>query len=373
MHSAVEREIRQLIRERGRITFAQFMQVCLYSPRGGFYAARSRRINAHFGTAPTSHPAFGTLIARQLEQMWHLLGEPAVFHLIEVGSGDGALARAIAAACARSAPALARALCYVAVDYQPRWPPPDEEHASTPEIRRVQTAGLAAFRNLVGCILSNELLDNFPVHRFAVQDGKVKEVFVTSIDGGLAEVLDQPSSPHIERRLTSLGVALTEGQRGEVNLAMEDWIVEIAAALERGFVLTIDYGLDAADLYSPQNDRGAMVCYRRHAVEDDPYRALGEQDITCLVDFTSLMRLGERHGLTTLGYGSQRRFLMNLGYSSLLDAVETRGLSPARATLERMAMNALVDPEEYGDFKVLAQAKGPGLAGELLGFRRGGT
>ena len=121
LRSAVDQEIRDLIQKNERITFAQFMQACLYSPRGGFYSSRGNRISTHFGTSPTSHPVFGALIARQLEQMWHLLGDPPVFHVIEVGSGDGALAQSIVHACWRMAPRLAQVLYYVAADYEPRW------------------------------------------------------------------------------------------------------------------------------------------------------------------------------------------------------------------------------------------------------------
>src|SRR4029450_4363707 len=122
VRSAVDQEIRDLIQKHGRITFAQFMQACLYSPHGGFYSSRGNRISTHFGTSPTSHPVFGALIARQLEQMWHLLGAPRVFHVIEVGSGDGSLARSIVHVCQQMASGFARALCYVAADYAPRWP-----------------------------------------------------------------------------------------------------------------------------------------------------------------------------------------------------------------------------------------------------------
>lgn len=359
---AVEQEIRYLIQRHGRITFAEFMQACLYSRRGGFYAARDRKIGAHFGTAPTCHPAFGALIARQLEQMWHLLGDPPVFHVIEVGSGDGALALSIVQACRQIAPGLAQALCYVAADYEPCGPD------AAAGVRRVKADGLRPFRNVVGCILSNELLDNFPVHRFVIEHGRVKEVFVTLTGGKLTEVLDEPSSHRIEERLASLGLSLTEGYRGEVNLRLEDWTRELFSALERGFVLTIDYGGEAADLYASENSRGTMACFHRHAIRNDPYQHIGEQDITCHVDFTTLMRAGERHGLVTVGYARQRQFLTNLGFSSRLDALETQGLSAARAELNRMALAALVDPEEYGDFKVLAQAKGNGLSTELLGF-----
>ena len=345
---------------------------------------------------------FGALLARQLEQMWHLLGDPPVFQVIEVGSGDGALAQSIVQACWRMAPQLAQVLYYVAADYEPRWlpspaptfdgdngtgderspatvsaegrqlngaPSPSRRNASL-GVQRVKTEELRAFRNVVGCILCNELIDNFPVHRFAIQGGRVKEVFVTSAGGYLTEVLDEPSSPGIEERLTSLGVALPEGYRGEVNLAMEDWTVQLSSALDRGFILTIDYGQLATDLYSRQNHQGTLVCYHRHVVSNDPYQHIGQQDITCQVDFTSLMRLGDRHGLATVGYALQRQFLTNLGFASHLDTLQTQGLSAARTALSRMAMMALVDPEEYGDFKVLAQAKGHGVGIALLGFER---
>jgi len=389
LSSAVDREIRGLIQKNGRITFAQFMQVCLYSPSGGFYSSRGNRISSHFGTSPTSHPVFGALIARQLEQMWHLLGDPPVFHVIEVGSGDGALARSIVDACWRIAPRLAQVLYYVATDYQPCWlQSPDHtsgwdfgtEGLMEPKkedtilgIQRVKAEGSRPFQNVVGCILCNELIDNFPVHRFAIRDGRVKEVFVTSEGGNLTEVLDEPSTPRIEKRLASLELSLPEGYRGEVNLAMEDWTGQVARTLDRGFVLTIDYGKLAPDLYSPQNTQGTLVCYNRHVVSSNPYQDIGQQDITAQVDFTSLMRLGDRHGLATVGYALQSEFLMNLGFSSFLEALQRQDLSAARMELSRMSMMTLVDADEYGGFKVLAQAKGlePGI--ELEGFNGQGT
>ena len=360
------------------------MQSCLYSPSRGFYSRRGERIGAHFQTSPTMHPVFGALIAQQLEQMWRILGNPPVFHVIEAGSGDGVLAQSIFAACRREAPRFAEALYYVCADYEPGWPESDDHslnppagttHSTSPgrpdsasRIQSVKTDGLRAFRNVVGCILSNELIDNFPVHRFCVQGGEVKEVYVTLVDGKLTEMLDEPSTPRIEKRLGALGVSLPEGYRGEANLAMEGWVDQVSASLDRGFVLTIDYGQSATELYSTQNPRGTLVCHYRHNVSDDPYRNIGKQDITCQVDFTSLKLLGERHGLATVGYSTQSRFLANLGFHSLLDAQQTQGMSAARTEFSRIAMMTLVDPSEYGDFKVLAQAKGIEPGADLLGF-----
>ena len=123
---------------------------------------------------------------------------------------------------------------------------------------------------------------------------RAKAVFVTSEAGNLTEVLDEPSTPRIEKRLAGLGLSLPEGYRGEVNLAMEDWTSQLARTLDRGFVLTIDYGQLAADLYSDQHTQGTLVCHNRHVVSSDPYQHIGQQDITAQVDFTSLMRLGDR-------------------------------------------------------------------------------
>lgn len=385
MNSGVEEEIRKLIREKGRITFADFMQTCLYSPTGGFYSTRGNRIGSHFSTSPASHPAFGSLIARQLEQMWRILDSPAVFHLVEVGSGDGALAQSIADACQRAFPEFGRALYYVTADYQPGLPQPPVHFPgsagqtedlmppsgqdTTPGVQRIKSEGLTAFRNVAGCILCNELIDNFPVHRFVIQDGTLKEVFVTLEGYDFAEALDEPSTPRIEERLTGLGVSLPEGFRGEVCLGIEDWTRQLVTALECGFVLTVDYGEVAGDLYSPRNGEGTLVCYKRHVAGDDPYRDVGQQDITCLVDFSSLMRLGEQCGLSTAGYTRQGRFLKNLGFSEFLDALETRGQTAALKEFNRVAMMALIDPEEYGGFKVLVQAKGVCLDTALLGFK----
>jgi len=381
LRSAIDQEVRDLIQTNGKITFAQFMQSCLYSPRGGFYSSRGNRISAHFGTSPTSHPIFGALIARQLEQMWRLLGDPPVFYVVEVGSGDGSLARSILDASLRMSSRFSRALRYVASDYQPRWlrsldyasrwadGSTDGDGKTTfMGIQRVEAEGLGPFQNVVGCILSNELIDNFPVHRFAIKDGRIMEVFVTLSEGNLTQILDDPSSPRIEGRLAGLGLALPEGYRGEVNLAMEDWTGQLARTLGRGFVLTIDYGELAADLYSGQNALGTLVCYNRHSVSGDPYHDIGKQDITALVDFTSLMRQGELHGLATAGYSHQSEFLTNLGFYESLEELQTQNLSSARMELARMAMMTLVDPKEYGGFKVLVQAKGDGLSTELVGF-----
>ena len=380
----VEEEIRALIQQNGPITFSQFMQICLYSPKGGFYSTRANRINTEFGTAPTSHPLFGTLIAKQLKQMWEILDFPSTFQVIEVGSGDGALARSIVDEIQLLDSNFSTALQYVATDYEPWWPNSlneslgwnGEAQNSRPNkkeitwgVNRVKAEGVNPFKNITGCILCNELVDNFPFHQFAIQDGLVKEVYVTTSDKGFTEILDIPSSPLITNRLKSLNLDLPEGYRGEINLGIDSWMAEVFETLDRGFTLSIDYGELSKDLYSSKYSSGTLMCYNQHQYTNNPYQNIGSQDITSFVDFTSLMKAGEKQGFTTQGYALQRRFLENLGFYSYLDSLDTKELSYARKELSRIAMKTLIDPDDYGDFKVLIQSKGIIKDIKLLGFK----
>ncbi len=355
-------EIHSLIREQGRITFADFMETALYYPDGGYYTNPENRVGRDFYTAPSAHPAFGALIAVQLEQLWAAMDAPSPFYLIEVGAGTGVLARDIVAYSLELSPDFHRALEYVAVDYQPSERAPDS-------VTWVKAGGLP-LRDVEGCILSNELLDAFPVHRFAVQDGRLLEVYVTLRDGELVETLDEPSTPEIERRLT--GLDLPEGFRGEVNLGIDGWLDEVSRVLKRGLALTVDYGHTAADLYSTLRSRGTLRCYYGHTLTDDPYRHVGSQDITAHVDFTSLIASGEERGLAALGFTTQRSFLYNLGFQQLLDSLSRMELDQRRRDANRMAILDLVKPGEMGDFKVLAQAKGLPEDLRLTGFDGGG-
>jgi len=355
----LEAEIQRRIQAKGRITFAEFMDLALFWPRGGYYASPDRIGAAgDFYTAPGAHPAFGALLAVQLHQMWQDLDRPRLFHVVEMGAGGGLLCRDILTYSANLPDDFVDSLRYLCLD---RHATPGQEASLKPPLR-ARAQRLAAtdlpLKGIVGCFLSNELVDSFPVHEVVVRDGKLQEVHVTLRDGALAETLDEPSTLLLQQRLDSLGVSLPDGYRTEINLAQEPWMAGVAAALERGFVLTIDYGYTAADYYSPRRSRGTLTCYYRHTQTNNPYVRIGRQDMTAHVEFTSLANVGAAHGLDTLGLVSQERFLSNLGLGQWVSQLRTLGLRPTQLQANRMGMLELVQPEGFGRFKVLAQAKG---------------
>ena len=239
-------------------------------------------------------------------------------------------------------------------------------------------------RNLRGCILSNELLDAFPVHQVRQEQGELREVYIALADppsspsgrgaGGaghpLSETLAEPSTPALAARLEEVGITLAEGQTAEINLDLDAWAASVADSLSAGFVLTIDYGQPAAELYSAElRPRGTLVTYYRHVQTDAPLRNIGRQDITAQVDFTSAVNAGRRAGLTPLGYTTQQRFLRNLGLDHFRRRLASRSASAPpelvagrQAEANRAGLLALTRPGGLGDFKVLVQGQERGPA-----------
>ena len=357
-----EAEIRRRIAERGPITFAEFMEVALYHPAGGYYASGDPVGAAgDFYTSPSVHPAFGMLLAVQLFQMWELLERPATFTVAEPGAGNGLLCRDIVTAAAGLPGGFGSSLRYVCLDRRTS----GGHERGLLGVSRIAAAGIP-LRGMVGCVLSNELLDAFPVHQVTMERGRLREVYLTLDGGGLAFQTGEPSTPALAERLNALDVELAEGQTAEVNLALDAWAAEVSQALERGFVLTIDYGRTAGGLYSAaERFRGTLTTFHRHLQTDRPLERIGGQDMSAQVDFTSWARAGAKAGLDFLNCVSQSVFLRNLGLGRLQQRPPVG--PPRQAQASRMGMRELSKSGGLGDFLVMAQGKNVGQP-ELWGF-----
>ncbi len=360
--NVVDDAIRTRIKDRGRISFAEFMDMALYAP-GGYYDT-SRRVGAlgDFYTSPTTHPVFGALLALQLEQMWDLLHQPKRFAVVEMGSASGVLADDIVSYAEHLSKGFREALTYVPVERRlsdvAQW-----RCGESGGVRPVCSAGVP-FKGVTGCFLSNELVDSFPVHRVTVRNGELLELYVTlGKDGGLTEEPGEPSTPRIEEYLTKQGIHLHEGWETEVNLGASGWVREVARALGQGYVVTVDYGDLAPELYTERRKKGTLMSYYKHTVSTSAFVRVGQQDITAHVDFTPLVKTGEEEGLAPVGFGSQRQFLCNLGLGAFIEAMASKRLAQRDYYANSMAMRDLVLPKGFGDFKVLVQAKNAPIAG----------
>ncbi len=326
------------------------MEIVLYGDSG--YYSTPRDISRDYATSPHVHPAFGALIARHLATMWQALEEPTTFTLIELGAGDGSLMldiRGAVDAAASKSDLLRRfkaALRYLPLDIAPR-----NENVSPDNGTAIVDPG---------CVLSNELLDAFPAHRFIIKDRRILELYVTlDTRGNLIYVEDRLSTPSIEERIGQLVEILPDGYCGEVNLNIGRWADNVADMLRRGYVLTIDYGHPREILYHPNRAEGSLRCYRNHVLSQNPFREVGEQDITTHVDFTAVNDELSARGFNSAAPSStQREFLRQIGINcytykarrELAAAITQPEASEGRADIA--ALNALIDPRGLGSFQV---------------------
>ena len=384
-----ERAIRRRIARHGPITFADFMATALYAP-GGYYTRPTA--GSDYYTSPRIHPAFGALLAVQLFHLWNLLERPNPFTVIEPGGGDGLLCRDILTASHHLPDDFAYTIRYTIVDpiqaAGHETPFPNADHVAA-DIFSLDPASLPTPAH---CVLSNELLDALPVHRVRMEGGRLRELHVAiesdvadGYEGALFELPGDPSTPALERRLADLGIALAEGQTAEICLFLDAWAGNTAALLDAGFVLTIDYGRAATDLYDPTlRPAGALVTYRNHRQTDAPLRDIGRQDITTQVDFTSVRRAGQAAGLTAVGNVPQGLFLQRLGLQTIrrnaappdkggsgwitlpvgadglpLDTLPDTFLpQPDDSRAWHSNLTHLAHPGGLGDFRVLLQSRG---------------
>jgi SAM-dependent MidA family methyltransferase len=364
-------ELRKRIEREGPITFRSFMEAALYHPRHGYYALdpgiTSR--GGDYVTSPEVHPIFATLIAKQILEFWHALGRPQPFTIVEAGAGRGLLARDILLRLIGE-PDIKAALRYRICERYPTLEVAQRNTLSEAGIDLHDVEWNAVLPHvLAGVVLSNELIDAFPVHRVVRSGDALHEVYVGHDGERFHDVLGDVSDPRLEAYFGALRVLPAEGAYAEVNLDAPTWIEGVARSVERGYVLTFDYGYEAADLYAPWRKDGTLLCFYRQSASSDPYQRIGRQDMTSSVDFTTLRAAGERHGLRTVGMTDQASFLVRMGIGEGLAAVAREsGANIEEYFARRNVVLDLIDLLKLGRIKVLLQSKNVSSDTRFTGF-----
>ena len=326
-----------------RITFARFMERALTEPGLGYYAASDLRPTraGDFLTAAELHPFFGRCLGRFLVSAMARLGEDGQLAVTEYGAGRGRLETDVRAGLAADGEMLADRLVWHGVDLPGR---------------SVDRPG-GPFE---GVVIANEFLDALPVHRLVVIEGELRERWVTWGQGWFADAVAPLSNPAVAADVLAAGIELAEGQELETRPAATTWLADVASRLGHGLVLVIDYGHPAAELYGPRRRAGTLVTYRDHVAGDDPYDAVGRQDLTAHVDLSALERAADAAGLVSAGSTDQARFLERLGLGALLDDLgHDRATGMADYAAARGAVLRLIDPRHLGGFRVLAWERTP--------------
>ncbi len=349
--------IRQEIAEAGgTLPFRRFMELALYHPEHGYYASGRARVgkSGDFTTSVSVGRIYGRLLASVCREVWERLGSPEKFTIIEQGANDGTMASDIMGKIREEGGAFAEAVEYRIT----------EPFAVN---RACQQEKLSGFKNVswqkanedlpefTGLHLSNELLDALPVDSLRWNGAEWEEEGV-SLEGESPVWRTLPiTEPDLLERAAMLPVPPRAGWRFEINRGIAPWLAGIASRMQRGVILTVDYGQVGNDRFAPHRADGTLLAYRNQERFDNPLPEPGLRDITAQVDFTDLADKALALGFTPIAYSDQQHFLMGVAEPWM----RSLGAHAPEHRKDLLALNTLLTPSLMGSqFKVLALGKG---------------
>lgn len=349
--------LRQRIDDRG-LSFAEFMDACLYTPGLGYYAAGNRKFGAggDFVTAPEISPVFSRVLARQVAAV---LGQLDGGSVLEFGAGTGVMAtdmikKLAALDCLPDRYLILEVSPDLAERQRQRIEDAVPEHAS----RFDWVDGLPA--SFTGVMLANEVLDALPVERFEMRDGAVLQHRVVA-DGDAFAITRVPApdglSDAVRQIESDMDSPLPDGFTSDICVAADDWTRSLVRSLSSGAIFLFDYGIGRASYYALDRDGGWLRCHFRHHAHSDPLVYPGIQDITAWVDFSLVAEAAVDAGATIGGFVTQAHFLMAGGLDDELELMQD---APLEQQLElASAIRTLTLPGEMGEHvKCLGLVKG---------------
>lgn len=365
--------LREDISRTGGITFARFMEQTLYHPEFGYYLTPRRRPgrSGDFITSPEVHPFFGITIAGQIAEMWEGLGRPDPFVVREEGAGVGGLAYDIIAGLTVHHPDVRSVLQYRLRDVNPyRLAQAMDAMAEVGLDDIVSTENPLLDQRIepvTGVVLANEVADALLAHQLIWTNGEVQELWVVwnaAINWFGWETRALSSEVQATDPLAWLkrnGVDADSWPQGAMfawSPALDIWVQSIASGLERGYGLVIDYGYPAVELYREHRLEGTIRCYREHAVSDNPFQFIGEQDVTVHVDFTRIADAATGVGFRTTPVVTQGDFLSRLTLGQhLVDLQQHPETDAAEYYRAQASVLRLIDPAGLGRFRVIGLGK----------------
>lgn len=345
----------------GWISFARYMELALYAPGLGYYSAGAEKFGAagDFVTSPDMSPLFARCLTKHVSQVLSITSGD----ILELGAGTGKLAFDLLRDLeAQNTAPNHYFILEVSGELQSRQ---QALIGMLPKKLAQRVKWLDKLpQHFAGLILANEVFDALPVHVVAWRSPGIYERGVAFTDGKFCWKERPLAQGELFNIASSLQVPVD--YVSEIHLAARGLMHSLAALLDQGVILVLDYGFGAAEYYHPQRNRGTLMCHYRQQAHDDPFYLPGLQDITSHVNFSALVE--SAGDLRLLGYTTQAQFLVNCGITAILG--ETAPDDAAYLPLASAAQK-LLSPAEMGElFKALALGKG--ISQQLTGFMSGG-
>ena len=372
---ALIERIRAEIKARGPVPFAWFMRQALYHPEHGYYSSGRCAIGRRgdYFTNVCVGPLFGQLLAAQFAEIWGQLGKIDNFVLVEQGAHHGEFARDVLEIARKRWPDFFAAVRYRIIEPFPILQARQLQMLTGFEDKVEWRDSIDAIEPFSGVHFSNELLDAVPVHLIVSQCGTDLiaptecawlEKFVT-LDGDAFAFLDQPISDQKLRNYLQKLPVRPGGYQTEVNFGALDWIDNLSRKLDRGYVLTIDYGYPRDEFFAPDRSAGTLQIRAQHRLLQPPFDEIGHADITAHVEWTSIAERAEECDFEIKGFTDQHHFITGI-ISELAHDIPREDADPKT----KRALQTLLHPEMLGrSFQILALAKNVDAVAPIAGLK----
>ncbi|MEO7051238.1 MAG: SAM-dependent methyltransferase [Rhodanobacter sp.] len=375
----------QLLREHiiahGPMSFAQYMERCLYAPGLGYYSAGKTKFGeaGDFITAPELGEVFAHCVVKALQPVLAQLGDDADF--LELGGGSGAFAEAALKALDASG-TLPRHYLILEPSADLRERQRERLRANLPAAlnARVQWLDRPPEQDWRGVLFANEVIDALPATRFMLRDGEVYEEHVTLDGEGRLLRVDRPADAlvsgavrHVER---DLGAEFADGYRSEILPQLPYWIQAIAGSLTAGVMLFVDYGYVRREYYLPERSDGTLMAHYRHRSHNEPFYLPGLNDLTASVDFTALAEAGYSADFVVAAYMPQAQFLIGAGLPEVFVEAHAKLTDELARYQLSQQVKRLMLPDQMGErFQAMLLVRGMDtlpLPADLLASDQGG-
>ncbi|NOZ13116.1 MAG: hypothetical protein GXO69_05640 [Acidobacteria bacterium] len=346
----LQKKIVEKIQAEGAISFREFMAMCLYDKKYGYYQTRSA-IGRKGDFFTSAH--LGSILGRILgKRVMALAPENGPVHVVELGGGEGYLALDMLDYIAKEDLSLYQRLQYHFVEQNPAVFNENQKRLQTHLNRIIFYSSLFELNPLPSAfVFSNEFFDAFPVHLLTRREDILSEIYIGYKAPNYLRIFKEPSR-EAWRELEELGISVGEGCTIEVNADIEEIYHVLGEKIEQFHMVTIDYGYTQDELYHPDRKQGTLMGYHKHAAYDNVFQLEGEMDLTCHVNFDALIHYGEKYGIDPKYFKNQRTYLMDFGLFDLFQ----EGKEPT--TTEAFQLKTLLLPGSMGDvFKILVQEK----------------
>lgn len=335
----------------GAIDFSRYMELALYAPGLGYYAAGTRKFgrDGDFVTAPELGFVFARCLARALAPALRETGGD----LLEIGPGSGALAADLLAELERLGALPQRyRLLERSADLRERQQQHLRARLAAPLVDRIEWLDAPPERPWRGVLLANEVLDALPVRAFELDDDGLHARAVGCADDGALAWQRRSADPALAAAVAALGPQVSAWPlpyRSELCTLLGPWLASVTASLERGVALFADYGADRAEYYRPERREGTLRCHFRHRAHGNPLLWPGLQDITAWVDFDALAAAATAAGLTPVAIWTQGRFLIEHGLDEVFGEAHAAAAGESERYRLAQEIKRLTLPGEMGE------------------------